>query len=158
LELAGGQLGAVGHTDLAGVDRAADAHSPAVVDRDPGGTGAGRGQGVEQRPVGDRVGAVEHGLGRAARGGDAAGGEVGDAAPEPWWIATQVGPELVGVRAWSSGQSAIASEPSSMDAVSRYGEATEPESRWSRPMAIGAFTIPARTRSLKIIPARWRSP
>src|SRR5699024_12604115 len=69
--------------------------------------------------------------------------------PPPWWIETQVAPELVAVRALSSGQSAIASEPSSMDSVSRYGEATEPESRWSRPMAIGAFTIPSRTRSLK---------
>ena len=33
-------------------------------------------QGVEQRPVGDRVGAVGHGLGLAVRGGDGAGVEV----------------------------------------------------------------------------------
>ena len=44
--------------------------------------------------------------------------------------------------AFSSGQSAIASEPSAIASVSRYGEATEPESRWSRPMTIGALSSP----------------
>jgi hypothetical protein len=34
-------------------------------------------------------------------------------------------------------QSAMASEPSSIASVSRYGEATEPQSRWSRPITIG---------------------
>ena len=42
------------------------------------------------------------------------------------------------------GQSAIASEPSAIASVSRYGDATDPESRWSRPITIGAFTSPAR--------------
>ena len=44
--------------------------------------------------------------------------------------------------ALSSGQSAIASEPSAIASVSRWGEATEPVSRWSRPITIGAFTSP----------------
>ena len=78
--------------------------------------------------------------------------------PPPWWIDTQVAPEEVAVSAFSSGQSAIASEPSSMDSVSRYGEATEPESRWSRPITIGALTLPSATSWLKSRPALWRSP
>ena len=36
-------------------------------------------------------------------------------------------------------QSETASVPSFMDSVSRLGEATEPQSRWSRPMARGAL-------------------
>ena len=45
------------------------------------------------------------------------------------------------------GQSAIASLPSFIDSVSRYGEATLPVSRSSRPMTIGALTSPnARVR------------
>ena len=56
------------------------------------------------------------------------------------------------------GQSAIASEPSFIASVSRFGEATDPQSRWSRPMTIGAFTRPLRTSSLKMRPARARSP
>src|SRR5699024_156784 len=130
LELAGGQLGAVGHTDRPAVARPADPPPP---------PGAAR-RGPSAIPT------WPAGIGRPMP------------TPPPWWIEAQVAPELVAVRALSSGQSAIASEPSSMDSVSRYGEATEPESRWSRPMAIGAFTIPSRTRSLKSIPARWRSP
>jgi hypothetical protein len=43
--------------------------------------------------------------------------------------------------ALSSGQSAIASEPSRIASVSRYGEATEPQSRWSRPITIGALRL-----------------
>jgi hypothetical protein len=42
---------------------------------------------------------------------------------------THVAPDEVFTRAFSSGQSAIASEPSIIASVSRYGEATEPESR-----------------------------
>ena len=42
--------------------------------------------------------------------------------------------------------------------VSRYGEATDPQSRWSRPMTIGAATSPEATSSLKRSPARSRSP
>ena len=71
---------------------------------------------------------------------------------------TQLAPEAVFTRALRSGQSAIASEPSRIASVSRFGEATEPESRWSRPMTIGALTLPVRTSSLKAAPARARSP
>ncbi len=78
--------------------------------------------------------------------------------PPPWWIDTQEAPDAVLTRALSSGQSAIASEPSFMASVSRYGEATEPESRWSRPMAIGADSSPLATISLNFRPALWRSP
>ena len=45
-----------------------------------------------------------------------------------------------------------------MLSVSRLGEATEPLSRWSRPMTIGAETSPFRTISLKARPRRWRWP
>ena len=62
--------------------------------------------------------------------------------PPPWWIDTQVAPLATLTIALSSGQSAIASEPSAIASVSRYGEATEPQSRWSRPMTIGALTSP----------------
>ena len=40
----------------------------------------------------------------------------------------------------------------------RKGEATEPQSRWSRPMTIGALTFPVRTSSLKARPTFARSP
>ena len=40
------------------------------------------------------------------------------------------------------GQSAMASLPSRIASVSRLGEATEPVSRWSRPITIGAETTP----------------
>ena len=49
--------------------------------------------------------------------------------PPPWWIDTQVAPAATFVIALSSGQSATASLPSSIASVSRYGEATEPQSR-----------------------------
>ena len=62
--------------------------------------------------------------------------------PPPWWIDTHVAPDAVLTSALRSGQSAMASEPSSIASVSRYGEATDPLSRWSRPMTIGAFTSP----------------
>ena len=62
------------------------------------------------------------------------------------------------VSAFRIGQSAIASEPSAIDSVSRYGEATEPASRWSRPMTIGAATSPEATMSLNRTPATSRSP
>jgi hypothetical protein len=48
-----------------------------------------------------------------------------------------------------SGQSETASDPSRIASVSRLGLATEPQSRWSRPMTIGAETSPSRTISLK---------
>ena len=78
--------------------------------------------------------------------------------PPPWWIDTQDAPDAVLTSALSSGQSAIASEPSSIASVSRYGEATEPESRWSRPITIGADSSPEATISLNRSPARCRSP
>src|SRR5919199_337865 len=43
--------------------------------------------------------------------------------PPPWWIDTHVAPEAVLVKAFSRGQSAMASEPSSIASVSRYGDA-----------------------------------
>ena len=39
--------------------------------------------------------------------------------PPPWWIETQEAPEATLTIAFSSGQSAIASEPSSIASVSR---------------------------------------
>ena len=67
-------------------------------------------------------------------------------------------PDAVFTSAFSKGQSAMASDPSSMASVSRYGDATEPLSRWSRPMTRGALTAPDATSSLKATPARSRSP
>ncbi len=55
--------------------------------------------------------------------------------------------------ALSSGQSETASEPSRIASVSRLGVATEPESRWSRPMTIGAFSSPRATISLNASPS-----
>ncbi len=78
--------------------------------------------------------------------------------PPPWWNDTQVAPDAVLTKALRSAQSAIASDPSSIASVSRYGEATEPQSRWSRPMTTGALSSPEATISLKRRPARWRSP
>ena len=45
-----------------------------------------------------------------------------------------------------------------MASVSRYGEATLPLSRWSRPITIGADSSPDATISLKRSPALARSP
>ena len=63
--------------------------------------------------------------------------------PPPWWNDTQVAPEAQLSSALSSGQSDTASEPSFIASVSRLGLATEPESRWSRPITIGAFSSPS---------------
>ncbi len=49
--------------------------------------------------------------------------------PPPWWSETQLAPQAVLSSAFSSGQSAIASEPSRMPSVSRFGDATDPQSR-----------------------------
>ena len=62
--------------------------------------------------------------------------------PPPWCRLTQVAPPAVLSSALSSGQSETASLPSRMLSVSRFGDATEPESRWSRPITIGAFSSP----------------
>jgi hypothetical protein len=56
--------------------------------------------------------------------------------------ADPLAPAAVFTSALSSGQSAMASEPSRMPSVSRKGEATEPVSRWSRPITMGAFNSP----------------
>ena len=78
--------------------------------------------------------------------------------PPPSWMLTHDAPAAVFTSALSSGQSAIASDPSAIDSVSRYGEATEPASRWSRPITIGAFNSPRATISLKRSASRCRSP
>src|SRR3954466_6567160 len=52
----------------------------------------------------------------------------------------------------------MASEPSFIASVSRLGLATEPLSRWSRPITMGAFNSPRATISLKARPRRARSP
>ena len=72
--------------------------------------------------------------------------------PPPWWIDTQVAPDAVFSSAFSSGQSAIASEPSAIASVSRYGEATEPESRWSRPITIGRGELARRDHLVELEP------
>src|SRR5262249_56216964 len=101
----------------------------------------------------------------APAGGGAAGGGRGGAWIErpiptlpPWWIDTHVAPLAVFTSALSIGQSAIASDPSSIASVSRYGDATEPLSRWSRPITIGALISPDSTSLLNSNPARSRSP
>ena len=78
--------------------------------------------------------------------------------PPPWWNETQLAPVAVLTSALRIGQSATASVPSRIASVSRSGEATEPASRWSRPITIGPCTSPEATSSLKRSPARWRSP
>ena len=49
--------------------------------------------------------------------------------PPPWWNETQVAPAAVLSYALRIGQSAMASDPSFIPSVSRFGEATEPASR-----------------------------
>ena len=78
--------------------------------------------------------------------------------PPPWWKLTQDAPFTALSSAFRMGQSATASEPSFMASVSRLGEATDPQSRWSRPMTTGARRSPRRTMSLNSTPARSRSP
>ena len=53
-----------------------DAHAAAMVQRDPGRARGAVQQRVQQRPVGDRVGAVAHRLGLAVRAGDGTGIEM----------------------------------------------------------------------------------
>ena len=62
--------------------------------------------------------------------------------PPPWCSETQVAPPAVLSSAFSIGQSETASLPSFIASVSRFGHATEPASRWSRPMTIGALSSP----------------
>ncbi len=69
-------VGAVGDDDHARVDRVADPDAAAVVDADPGRSCGRVEQRVEDRPVGDRVGAVSHRLRLAVRRRDGAGVEM----------------------------------------------------------------------------------
>jgi hypothetical protein len=78
--------------------------------------------------------------------------------PPPWWTLTHEAPAPTFSNAFRIGQSAIASDPSCIASVSRNGEATDPASRWSRPITTGALTPPERTSSLIARPARARSP
>ena len=48
--------------------------------------------------------------------------------------------------------------PSRIASVSRFGLATEPQSRWSRPITMGALTRPEATSALNASPAFARSP
>ncbi len=49
--------------------------------------------------------------------------------PPPWWTLTQVAPAALLTSAFRMAQSAMASEPSFIASVSRFGDATEPQSR-----------------------------
>ena len=62
--------------DHAGVDRVADPDAAAVMHAHPRRTRCDIEQGVQDRPVGDRIGAVAHRLGLAVRRGDGARIEV----------------------------------------------------------------------------------
>ena len=62
-------VGAVGDDDHPCMDRVADAHASPVMDAHPRRTRGGVEKGVEDGPVGDRVGAVAHRLGLAVRRG-----------------------------------------------------------------------------------------
>ena len=73
--------------------------------------------------------------------------------PPPWWTLTQCAPAAVLSSALRIGQSAIASEPSLIASVSRYGRGDRAGSRWSRPITIGAVTSPLATSSLNAQPA-----
>src|SRR6266545_3606917 len=54
--------------------------------------------------------------------------------PPPWWTLTHVAPAAVLRSALRMGQSAMASEPSCIASVSRYGEATEPADASGKPL------------------------
>ena len=58
-------FGAIGDHHHAGMLRVSDSHAAAVVDRNPGRAGRGIHQRIQQRPIGDGVGAVAHGFGFA---------------------------------------------------------------------------------------------
>ena len=49
--------------------------------------------------------------------------------PPPWCSDTQVAPDAQFSSAFNNGQSDTASDPSSIASVSRFGDATDPESR-----------------------------
>ena len=76
LQLVRREVGAVRHDDHAGMLGVADPDAAAVVDAHPGRPGGGVDQGVEERPVRDRIRPVAHRLRLAVRRGDGAGVEV----------------------------------------------------------------------------------
>src|SRR6266852_2258366 len=67
LDALGHHVGAVGDRDLPSVQRVADAHAAAVVDRDPRRARRSIHQRIQQRPVGHRVRAIFHAFGFAKR-------------------------------------------------------------------------------------------
>ncbi len=71
LQAGGGRIGPVGHDDHPRVQRVPDAHATAVVDADPGRPRGRVQERVQDRPVGDGIGPVEHALGLAVGAGDA---------------------------------------------------------------------------------------
>jgi hypothetical protein len=76
LETLRGVIGAVGDDDHPCVNRIANPDSPAVVHADPRRACRHVEQGVQDRPVGDRIGAVAHGFRLAVRRRDGPGVEV----------------------------------------------------------------------------------
>src|SRR5450830_1670201 len=98
---------------------------------------------------------IDQHAGQAARGAFAA---VGDDHHAGVLRIAHADPPAVLSIAFNKGQSETASVPSRMASVSRLGLATEPVSRWSRPITIGAFSSPDLTISLNARPAMWRSP
>jgi hypothetical protein len=71
LQLLGGEVGAVRHHHHPGVLAVPDTGAAAVVDAHPGRSGGRVHERIEERPVGDRVGPVGHGLRLAVGRGDA---------------------------------------------------------------------------------------
>src|SRR5258708_2497468 len=67
---------AISNGDLTGVERIAHAHAAAMVEADPRSAGSGIKKSVQDRPIGDRVGAVAHGLGLAVGARDGAAVEM----------------------------------------------------------------------------------
>ena len=67
LDAFGHGIGAIRHCYLPGVQRVADAHAAAIVNRNPRRARGGIQQGIEQGPIGHGVAAVFHALGFAER-------------------------------------------------------------------------------------------
>src|SRR5579863_5368336 len=73
LDPASGVVGPVGDGDLPCMQRVAHAHAATMMEADPRCTGSRIEQRVENRPVGDGIGPIEHFLCFAIRAGDRAG-------------------------------------------------------------------------------------
>ena len=73
LQAESGFTGAICHYHHAGMLGIADAHASTIVDADPGGARRRVHQRVQQRPIGDRIRAVQHALGLTIRRGDRSG-------------------------------------------------------------------------------------